>query len=296
MARTSSVAETRILDDLRALGFTDYESRIYITLVKHPSSTAYELSQNSGVPRPNTYSALKSLEDRNAVLPVSKRPSRYTARSPEHLFRSIAAHTSQLCENLSNRLAELATVPEDQQHYVWMVSGEASVHAKMAEMISLARHEIWIRADTSVLDIHADALRTATEQNGVRLLIILFGDNPSDYQFNDRCEIYVHEASGVRVGTADNYFTIAVDHREMLTANRDVELVAAHSENALMVKMALSLIRHNFYLAEIFGQLKKELDRKFGPHLTSLRLRSYTPEQIESFRAKIGNQAGDGNQ
>jgi sugar-specific transcriptional regulator TrmB len=287
MAKSSSAAETAVLNELKTLGFTDYESRAYIALVKHPSSTAYEVSQRSGVPRPNTYSALKSLEDRGAVMPVSERPSRYTARPPDQLFRTIAAQTSQLCSDVSAHLNALAGASQEQQ-YVWMLSGESSVHAKVAEMIAAAEEEIWFKADPSVLDIHVDALKAATKKKGVRLMIILFGDDPSAYQFNDRCEIYVHEASGVRMGTADNYFTIAIDHREMLTANNDGELEAAHSESGPVVKMALSLIRHDYYMAEIFKLFKKQLDKKFGPHLSALRTRSYTPEQVDSFKSKTG--------
>lgn len=287
MAKTSSAAETKVLTDLKVLGFTDYESRVYVALVKYPSSTAYEVSQRSGVPRPNTYSALKVLEDRGAVMPVSERPNRYAARHPDELFRSIAQQTSRLCEDLAGRLGELAAPPKDQQ-YVWILNGEADVHAKVAEMIVNAQREIWIKADPTVLDIHAGALRAVTSEKGVRLMIILFGDDPAAYQFNDNCVIYVHEASGVRMGTADNYFTIAIDHREMLTANFDTELEAAHTENGPVVKMALSLIRHDYYMAEIFRQFKKQLDKAFGPHLSELRTRSYTPDQVESFKSKTG--------
>lgn len=285
--KSNSAAETAVLNELKALGFTDYEGRAYVALVKFPSSTAYEVSQRSGVPRPNTYSALKSLEDRGAVMPVSERPSRYTAKPPDQLFRAIAAETSELCNGVSAKLNDLAGASKEQQ-YVWMLSGEAAVHAKVAEMIATAEAEIWIKADPSVLDIHAEALKTATKKKGVRLLIILFGDDPSAYRFNERCEIYVHEASGVRMGTADNYFTIAIDHREMLTANEDGELEAAYSESGPVVKMALSLIRHDYYMAEIFAQFKKQLDKKFGPHLSALRNRSYTPDQVLSFREKTG--------
>lgn len=287
MAKASSAAETRILSDLKALGFTDYEGRVYVTLLRYPSSTAYEVSQRSGVPRPNTYSALKALEDRGAVMPVSERPNRYTARHPEPLFRSIARQTTQLCDDVSTRLGDLTAAPKESQ-YVWILNGEASVHARVAEMIARAEHVIWFKADPTVLDIHADALRAATEERGVRLMIILFGDDPEAYRFNGHCDIHVHEASGVRMGTADNYFTIATDHREMLTANMEGDLEAAHTENGPVVKMALSLIRHDFYMAEIFSQFKKQLDKKFGPHLSALRTRSYTPDQITSFKSKTG--------
>ena len=50
--------------------------------------------------------------------------------------------------------------------------------------------------------------------------------------------------------------------------------------------MALSLIRHDYYMAEIFRHFKDDIDAVFGPHLRDLRLRSYSPEQVESFADK----------
>lgn len=53
----------------------------------------------------------------------------------------------------------------------------------------------------------------------MRLLIILYGDDPEEFRFNDRCEVYEHEGSGFPMGFADNRVTLTTDHDEMLTAN-----------------------------------------------------------------------------
>lgn len=281
MAQSNAASLGKVLSDLRTLGFTEYESKVYMALVQSSPATAYELSHASGVPRPNTYSVLKALAGRGAVMPVSKNPIRYVAQAPERLFGSIAAETRQLCDDVSDQLGRLATPPQNQ--YVWNVRGEAEVHRKVSDMIADAREEIWFKADPATLRHHKKALREAAGKRRVRLMIILFGDDPSEFAFNRRCEIYVHEASGVRMGTADNLFTLAIDHREMLTANIDAEMYAAHTANGAVVKMALSLIRHDYYMAEIFRLFKDDIDAAFGPHLRDLRVRNYTRDQIESF-------------
>ena len=53
-----------ILSGLRQLGFTDYEARIYVQLLKTNPATAYEVSKATGVPRANTYAALEALAQR----------------------------------------------------------------------------------------------------------------------------------------------------------------------------------------------------------------------------------------
>ena len=46
---------------LRGLGFSDYESRIYVHLLRESPKTGYQLSQATGIHRANTYQALRTL-------------------------------------------------------------------------------------------------------------------------------------------------------------------------------------------------------------------------------------------
>lgn len=284
LARTSDTTQP-VVQELKSLGFSDYEARIYVCLIEESPKTAYELANKSGVPRPNAYSALNSLAERGAAMPVSQNPVRYVGRDPKELLSSIAERTKSTCEDLAQRLSEISAPQGDD--YVWNLYGEVAINAKMAEMIAEARDAIWIKAGPEVLRPHADALRAAIER-GVRLTVILFGDDADEFRYSDLCEIYIHEASGVRMGTADNLFTMTVDHSEMLTADETNGTKAAHTQNQAVVKMALSLIRHDFYMAEIFNRFKDEIDAAFGPHLASLRHRSYTEEQMDSFRQRTG--------
>lgn len=281
--RTSGVAHSMILE-LKSLGFSEYEARIYVSLIGAPPTTAYELAKKSGVPRPNAYTALAALSDRGAAMPVTENPVRYVARDPKQLFASIAEQTRATCDDLVERLSEIVMPPGDD--YVWNLSGEAQVTAKLAEMIEGAQQVIWVKAGPEVLRPHCDAFAEATGKRGVKLVVILFGDDPDEFRLNENCEIHVHEASGVRMGTADNLFTIVVDHNEMLTANENTGFQAAHTHNQALVKTALSLLRHDYYMAEIFKRFKDEIDVAFGPHLKLLRERSYTQEQIDSFEEK----------
>ena len=93
------------------------------------------------------------------------------------------------------------------------------------------------------------------------------------------------------MGFADNHFTLTVDHREMLTANNDDNVTASHTENRAIVKMAISLLRHDYYMAEIFRVFRPYIDLEFGPNLQQLRRHSYTPEQYALFEERQGKRA-----
>ena len=278
-----------VLSNMKGLGFTDYEARVYLALLAKSPATAYEVSNGSGVPRPHTYSALNALTTRKAIMPVSTNPVRYVPQPPDVLFRTIAAKTGELCESVASRLSEMTVEPGER--FVWNLSGDAEVHAKVDEMIANSETSIWFKADAEILRRHASALHEAVTVRRVRLLIILYGDDANEFRFNDLCEVYEHEGTGFPMGFADNHFTLTADHREMLTANCDDTVTASHTESHAIVKMAISLLRHDYYMAEIFRVFRREIDLEFGPNLRELRQHSYTADQYALFEERQREQA-----
>lgn len=278
-------AVSEFLADLKRLGFTEYEARIYVQLLRQSPATAYEISKSTGVPRPNAYSALEALSQRSAVLPVSENPVRYVAADPQTFFNAVSRQTSTLCRELGAKLAVLAPAANDQ--YVWTLWGDTAVHDRIEELIDGSRETLLIKAASDILRRHRKALQAAAER-GVEMLIVLFGEDADEFRFNDRCRVYIHEANGVRMGTTDNLFTIAADHAEMVTAMIVGDVTAAHTRNKPVVNMAESLVRHDYYMAEIFARFGAQIDEAFGKHLRDLRLACFTPEQVSSFKERTG--------
>jgi sugar-specific transcriptional regulator TrmB len=270
--------------ELQKLGFTDYEAKIYIQLLRTNPETAYELSKASGVPRANAYHALKSLTRKEAVQPISEDPVRFVPVPPEVLLEGIASSTQRLCDRLAADLNALGR-PED-PHYVWTISGEAAVDERIRQMILGARSSIWIKAEASALRRHEEALREMAGQ-GLEILVILFGDSADEFRYTDDMRVFLHESNGRTIGTADNLFTITVDHDRLLTANVEGKVYASYTCNRPIVITAESLIRHDYYLAEIMARFGSEIDAEFGPHLQRLRESCFTPAQLERFRRHV---------
>jgi len=273
------------LADLKRLGFTEYEAKIYIQLLRMPPSTAYEISKGANVPRPNTYHALEALAQRGAVLPVSENPVRYVAAPPNDFLAALSNQTRALCADLSERLSSIAPSSNDQ--YVWMLRGESNVHSKIDTLIAESQVSIWIKASDTVLRRHKDALRKAAAR-GIEIFIVLFGPDAEEFRFGPTCRVYIHEGNGVRMGTTDNLFTVSIDHVEALTAVVEGEVVAAYTRNGPIVNLAESLVRHDYYMAEIFARLGPQIDEAFGPYLRDLRLACFSPEQAASFKKRTG--------
>lgn len=81
------------------------------------------------------------------------------------------------------------------------------------------------------------------------------------------------------MGFADNRFTLTTDHREMLTASCEEAVTASHAEGYAIVKTAVSLLRHDCYVAEVFRVFRNEIYIEFDPKMRELRQHSYSPDQ-----------------
>lgn len=272
------------LADFRQLGFTEYEAKVYMQLLAQAPATAYEIAKATGVPRPNTYNALESLTKRGAVQPISQNPAKYVASPPDRHLLNLGRQTMALCDSLSKELAKLRVDQDDP--YVWNVQGDLAIHRKIQSLISESQRTIRIKADEEILRPHAEALREAAAR-GIDILIILFGKDVEAFRFSPNCRVYLHEGNGVRMGSADNLFTLTVDHQIALTATTD-NMTAFYTRNYAVVQMADTLIRHDYYMARIHMRFGELIDNEFGPHLQELRMSSFSPEQVRTFLERTG--------
>jgi len=280
--------ETNTIDNLKTLGFTEYEAKIYLETLSAAGvpKTAYEISKMSGVPRSNTYSALEVLTKKGAVLPVTESPTCYIAANPRDMLDSLAAQTTKTCDRVATDLERIA--PRVENQYVWILRGQESIDAEIEKLLASARQSIWIKASDVVLRRYATALKKAAKKKNVHVMIVLFGKDTSEFEFSKNCQVYIHENDGTRMGRADNLFTIVVDFNEMIAVNSGQEYTGARTRSQTIVTMAAALIRHDYYMAEIFQKFGDQITAEFGRYLAKLRLKAYTPDQAESFRENTG--------
>ncbi|MEM3506805.1 MAG: helix-turn-helix domain-containing protein [Candidatus Bathyarchaeia archaeon] len=86
------------INTLKILGLTEYEARIYASLVKTGPQSATEISFLSKVPRTKTYGVLRSLKAKKLISVMSGKPEKYIANSPELLFSLIEKINKEITE------------------------------------------------------------------------------------------------------------------------------------------------------------------------------------------------------
>ena len=281
----STKTVTKYSKELQELGFTDYEAKIYISLLQNSPVTAYEISKNNALPRPNVYSALDSLEKKQAVQKVSLDPVRFVPVSPATLFSRISKTVQDRCLALELGLEKLQ--PEAKTHYVWNIDSPDEARLKISQLILAAKTHIWIKAHYEELLPHLDELKLASKR-GVSLLFILFGDanQIQQFHFSKNCSVFAHEGDGTVVGLGRYLITLSIDFKEALIMNMK-EHAGAFTQSEPIVNLADSLIRHEIYLAEIFKHFSSLLEEKFEPGLFELRKKYLPKDQIAELKQHV---------
>jgi len=88
------------------LGLTEYESRLYLVLVKMGPIKASELSFRAQIPRTKTYGAINELERKGLLRIIPGKPEVYSPASPGEVLMPIV-------NKLGRQLTEAETVVED---------------------------------------------------------------------------------------------------------------------------------------------------------------------------------------
>jgi len=157
------------IDKLVKIGFSEYEAKAYVALLRKSPVTGYQLSKSSGVPRSMIYEVLGKLTARGAAMTLQKGGSTQYAPVPAGEFLDqLLSEQKELIVSLKDELAHLTSAPD--LEYVWNIEGHENILAKAEEMIDQAKTRVYL----ALLPVTFPDLQPALEraiQRGVRVVV-----------------------------------------------------------------------------------------------------------------------------
>ena len=158
------------------LGFTQYEAKAYIALLRNHPATRYELSKLSGVPRSAIYDVIHRLESQGAVNALATKPEKYIPLPPEKLMDLLESRYQSKVRELRTRLSEIDLTIE--MGHLWNITGYDNLILKCRELINQAQREIYLSGWRREILKLENELRQAVDR-GVKVVIFSFTRIPS---------------------------------------------------------------------------------------------------------------------
>ena len=140
-----------MIERLKKLGLTTYESQAYIALLKLGDSEADEIAQNAKIPMGRIYNVLSSLEEAHLVRAQDTRPRRYACvdagaaltrlcSTKQEELKQASQEIEALVNDLKNELS--GVVARKTEKGFWTVAIGDESHDLIREIISGSRKEL----------------------------------------------------------------------------------------------------------------------------------------------------------
>jgi len=136
------------------LGLSEYEAKIYVSLLEVGQAKARTLSVLSGVPRTKVYSVLKRLIDLGFVMEVPGEPRIFSPAPPRAALGIYLRSYKERFQNLSSLISILedafrkSKIKESMRRgSMWRISEKEEILRKIREMLSRAGRFVYIVTD-----------------------------------------------------------------------------------------------------------------------------------------------------
>ena len=121
----SSEIET-IVQNLRAVGLSLYEARLYLALLQHGAQNGNELSKSSGVPSSKVYSTAEKLIGLGIVHSIREgTTTKFVAIDPDELIGRLRSRYNEPIDFLTDALPSLAAAPPTDEAFLTGIHRQA---------------------------------------------------------------------------------------------------------------------------------------------------------------------------
>jgi sugar-specific transcriptional regulator TrmB len=243
--------ERDTLKRLVDLGFSEYEAKAYVALLKENPATGYQVSKVSSVPRSMIYEVLGKLTARGAAMELRKEgKTEYAPVPPSEFLNQVHREHEALVTSLRDDLEGLGKTSD--LEYVWNIEGYDNVLAKAREMISRAEDNIYAAVLPSTFSPLKAALTEAIAR-GVR--VVVYSSRSLDLS---GARVVVASVSEEHLKRAEGLgLVLVVDGDEVLVGERLTAGQARSSwtRSPLFVLIAEHHLRTDLYLPRILDML-----------------------------------------
>lgn len=259
--------ETNVINELIKIGLTKYEATVYITLLKNPRITAYEISKRSNVPHSKIYDTVKELV-RKCIITLADQiaPNKYVAIPLEDFLENYKKETAQRIEYLKENTKYIHNSTE--YDYFLHFYGTDKITNKVKEMIYNTKKSIYLDIWAEDYEALYDDLLTA-HNKGVKIVSVIYGKVKSELG-----TVYYHEMEGMKedADTNGKWLSLVSDYSQCLfSILKNKDSCAVWTQNASFMLVTECFITHDIFIAEIYAKFRPLLDKEFGHNLANIR-------------------------
>lgn len=246
-----------LIHQLKKLGFNEYESKSYTTLVQNGTSTAYQVSKISGIPRARIYDTLESLVEKGIVLKEEFEKSMVYSPLPVEIFlQKTQEEWEETYRTIDIGLRELELEQQNStDNKVYTIKNQSTILNYCKELINKAEKKIVISIWSDVYELLENELKQI--DNNVKIQGITFHvDSPLITLEKHRITSYTESAD------SDHWFILSIDSKEMIygPSLKDRE-IAFYTDDPIHIRLLEDYIWHDVLVNRLVKQSDENLEQ-----------------------------------
>ena len=255
-----------ILENLKDLGFTEYEGKVYLCLITEHPLSAYSISKVSGVPHSRVYDITRRLIKKGFVTSKGTNPELFSPLAPEEMIVRIRKENELVTDQLKKQLSNIHFKADFDP--VWNLNDRDEVLETSQRIIRQTKTNLFIGIWDEELEVMEDSLKKASNQ-GVKVNILLYGEAEPD--FGILCYHSIEKLEDIEV--VGRSLDLVSDGDVCLTGSLGARkpCQTVWTRNKGLIKSIEGYIIHDFYIAEMSRFLGDKTDEIFGRNFAKLR-------------------------
>ena len=200
-----------LIEEMKKIGFSQYEAKAYLTLLGIWPSNGYMLSKESGIPRSKIYEVTNSLIKKHIIFEKKlEKGSVFIPLEPENLISDIKKNYINIIDHVKKETTTLYSNKKNKFESK-VICGRTNIFNFISNMMKQAERRI----DVSIWEEEFLDLSSNFEQaksRGLKIKGIYFGHNNKleDVLTHRRIDTYLKEKS-------QRYIIIVIDKKEAVT-------------------------------------------------------------------------------
>jgi HTH-type transcriptional regulator, sugar sensing transcriptional regulator len=256
----------KVINSLKSNGFTEYEAKIYISLLKESPANGNMIANSSGVPGPKVYESLRKMQEKGYIFLVASgeknSSKRYTPLPYKDLLQSLEKDFSENISLLSTTLEDISQKNIHDWTELFHIEGYKTSIEVMRNEIENASSEILVSCWSEELNQLYPYLSLA-HKRGVKIVSMIFDKTQMDipwrnFYHNDHLEDALTQRHSGELN-------IVIDQKKVIVFDANHEQPnAVVSSHKAMVATTRKYIRHDIYVNRIMNDIKEPLVDLYG--------------------------------
>jgi len=245
-----------LVQQLKKLGFNEYEAKSYVSLVKQGTVTAYQVSKDSGIPRARIYDVLGNLVEKGIVLKEEiNDTSRYSPLPVDIFLQKAQSEWQSTYSVISDSLKDLESFGEKVDNRVITLKDYKTIINYCETLIKKAEKRIVISMWDEMYEVLKKELVHASEKATIQG-ITLHVENPIGKLESHRITPFTETK------TTNHWFILSIDSKEMIYGpSIEERSVAFYTNDPVHIYLLEDYIWHDVLVNRLVRRSEDDLEQ-----------------------------------